>query len=528
MDTASLVYLPDNLFMAHLLIKLPKIFIYFLLVSFAANGAASMSIDEAIARGDLLEVERQLETNPERALQGAHPRLAPLHQAILRKRTEIALALIAAGADVNAVDSSQRTPVHLAVERNLPELIPALGERGAKLSELDSAGWTPLHWASAKDQLETAKALIAAGADVHARSTRGGTILHEAASTGGSAMVRLCLDQGVDTSAVASDGGTALEVAKAFENDAALAWLKPIDWTPDFDDAPVPAERLTSIREALPGEPIVPVSEQRRILIFSATSGFRHKSIPTGQEALSRMGESTGAYVTVVSDDPANFEVAALQTFDAVVLLNTTQDFFMPPRNAQEQFSGVEWARLQARHDRLVDNLVAYVRGGGGLVGIHSATDSCFGHEEYGKTIGGYFGGHPWNAGSRVTIVVEDPEHATMRPVFGEMSDFELVEEIYQFKDEPYSRERLRILLALDPERSEAPKQKPKREDNDYPVAWVQSVGEGRVFYTSLGHNHHIYTNSQMLKHFLAGIQFASGDLEADTTPSARKAEPSQ
>lgn len=503
--------------------KIPKFRnISLLIVLLAVSTVAAMTIDEAIARGDAVEVARQLEAHPELASQGAHPRLSPLHQAILRKRTEITLALIAADADVNAVDASQRTPVHLAVERNLPELIPALAERGAKLSELDAVGWTPLHWAAAKDQLETAKALITAGADVHARTTRGGTILHEAASTGGSAMVRLCLDQGVDKTVVASDGGTALDVAVAFENEAALAWLRPIEWSPEFEDAPVSAELLAAIREALPAEAIVPVSEPRRILIFSATSGFRHKSIPTGKDALSRMGESTGAYVTVVSDDPANFEPKALKTFDAVVLLNTTRDFFMPPRKAKNQFSEVVWTRLQTRHERLVDNLIDYVRGGGGLVGIHSATDSCYGHEDYGQTMGAYFDGHPWTASARVTIVVEDPDHATIQPVFGDLNDFELVEEIYQFKEEPYSRERLRILLSLDPERSEAPKQEPKRDDNDYPVAWVQSVGEGRVFYTSLGHNHHIYTDSRLLKHYLAGIQFACGDLEADTTPSAQ------
>lgn len=480
------------------------------------------TIDEAIARGDLREVKRHLETYPERASRGAHPRLPPLHQAILRKRTEIAFALITAGADVNAVDSNQRTPVHLAVERNLPELIVPLAQAGAKLSELDSVGWTPLHWAGAKDRLDAAKALIGAGADVHRLSALGGTILHEAASTGGEAVLRLYIAQGVDQSIVASDGRTALQVARDFENEAAIRWLTPVDWTPRFDDAPVSADLLEAIAQAVPAEAIVPVAEPRRILVYSATSGFRHKSIPTGKAALTQMGEATGAYTTVVSDDPANFEIDALNAFDAVVLLNTTQDFFMPPRKAKGQFSEDAWARLRARHNRLVDNLVDYVRGGGGLVGIHAATDSCYGHEAYGQTIGGYFDGHPWNANSRVTIVVEDAEHATIQPVFGERQDIELVEEIYQFKEEPYSRERLRILLTLDPERSDTPKGKLKREDNDYAVAWVQSVGEGRVFYTSLGHNHHIYTNPLLLEHFLAGIQFASGDLEADTTPSAQ------
>ena len=507
--------------------RLPNVLITPLLfVLLAANASAAMTIDEAIARGDLSEVQRQLESHPDRASKGTHPRLAPLHQAILRKRTEIARALIQAGADVNAIDSSQRTPVHLAVVRNLPGLIASLANAGAKLNEQDAAGWTPLHWAAAKDQLEMTQALIAAGADAHARSAQGGTILHEAAATGGGAIVQLCLEQGVDPNAVASDGGTALQVAQTFKNEAAVSWLAPIPWAPDFDDASVSPKLLAAIKAASPVETIFPVSAPRRILLLSATSGYRHKSIPTGKAALTHMGESTGAYTTVVSDAPANFEVNVLKTFDAVVLLNTTQDFFMPSSKAKNQFTEQEWIRLQARHNRLVDNLVSYVRGGGGLVGIHSATDSCYGHADYGQTMGAYFDGHPWMANTRVTIAVEDPGHDTIQPVFGELKTFDLIEEIYQFKPKPYSRERLRILLALEPQRSDAPRGKLKRSDNDYPVAWVQSVGEGRVFYTSLGHNHHIYTNPLMLNHYLAGIQFACGDLPADTTPSAQMSVP--
>lgn len=296
-----------------------------------------------------------------------------------------------------------------------------------------------------------------------------------------------------------------------------------VGWVPTFNDAPVPEARSAAIDRALPEVPIVSPQEPRRVLVVSATAGWRHKSIPTGKEALGKMGESTAAYETVISDDPANFEPEVLETFDAVILLNTTLDFFMPGKVQRLQFSKGELAQLQARHNRLMDNLVAYVKQGGGLVGIHSATDSCYEHEGYGETIGGYFWGHPWNRNSRVTIVVEDPTHALIAPVFGATKDFELVEEIYQFKEAPYSRERLRVLLHLDPERSDQvnPK-KIRRKDGDFPVAWIQKVGEGRVFYTPLGHNHHIFTNPMLLEHYLAGIQFACGDLQADTTPSAK------
>jgi type 1 glutamine amidotransferase len=293
-------------------------------------------------------------------------------------------------------------------------------------------------------------------------------------------------------------------------------------WVPTFNDPPVPRDRVKAINAALPRAAVVTPEKARRVLIFSATAGYRHSSIPTAKMALAKLGEATGAYQAVVSDDPANFEPEVLNTFDAVLLVSPTQDFFMPNKKQRKRFSTQEWDWLQARHNRLVDNLIDYVQQGGGLVGIHAATDACYGHQCYGQALGAFFGGHPWTANMNVTIVVEDGEHAIIKPVFDGMKDFRIKDEIYQFKSQPYTRDKLRVLLHLDPDRSDQPKRKPSRKDNDYAVCWVQSVGEGRVFYTSLGHREDIYTNPLMLKHYLAGIQFAAGDLAADTTPSAQ------
>ena len=60
------------------------------------------------------------------------------------------------------------------------------------------------------------------------------------------------------------------------------------------------------------------------------------------------------------------------------------------------------------------------------------------------------------------------------------------------------------------------------RDDNDYPVAWIRQHGKGRVFYTTLGHNPDLFWDPRMLAMFLAGTQYALGDLEADATPRPR------
>lgn len=297
-----------------------------------------------------------------------------------------------------------------------------------------------------------------------------------------------------------------------------------IDWKPEFDDEPLSNEQIELIAEAVPNKPITEPKKSRKALLYSATAGARHGSIPVGQHALKKMAESSGAYELVVSDDPVHFERDNLKQFDAVILLNSTGNFFMPNTRGEtslrDQFSDDEWAELEKRDAKLIGNLIDYVRNGGGLVGIHAATDAYYGNWDFRNMIGGTFWGHPWTAGQQVMIEIEDSEHELMNPVFGDTKQLSLKEEIYQF-NKPYSRERLRVLLRLNPELSETPQSEPRRKDGDFAVAWARSEEKGRVFYTSIGHRHEHFWNPLILKHYLAGIQFATGDLEADMTPSS-------
>jgi uncharacterized protein len=61
-------------------------------------------------------------------------------------------------------------------------------------------------------------------------------------------------------------------------------------------------------------------------------------------------------------------------------------------------------------------------------------------------------------------------------------------------------------------------------DDGEYPISWVRSYGKGRVFYMSLGHDADVFWNPAILQHFLAGIQFALGDLKADARPTVKPA----
>ena len=99
-------------------------------------------------------------------------------------------------------------------------------------------------------------------------------------------------------------------------------------WIPNHQDRPIPLKFLQALDTALPTEPMVESDVKRRILIYSATNGFRHDSIPIGKLALNKMGLSSGAYEAVVSDHPQYFESEALSNFDAVVLLSASGNFY--------------------------------------------------------------------------------------------------------------------------------------------------------------------------------------------------------
>ncbi|MFC1597553.1 ThuA domain-containing protein, partial [Planctomycetota bacterium] len=147
--------------------------------------------------------------------------------------------------------------------------------------------------------------------------------------------------------------------------------------------------------------------------------------------------------------------------------------------------------------------------GGGGIVGIHGAVAGVR-WPECMEMLGGVYGGH--FAGS-VWVRAEDAAHPLCAPLDGR--SFEVHDEIYVFKA-PYSRQKQRVLLTLDLEKTEDPG---KRDDKDYAVSWVRRYGRGRVFYCSLGHTTSACSNPHVLGHYLAGIQFAVGDLKADATP---------
>jgi uncharacterized protein len=137
------------------------------------------------------------------------------------------------------------------------------------------------------------------------------------------------------------------------------------------------------------------------------------------------------------------------------------------------------------------------------VLAIHSATDSCYGWDDYGALVGARFDGHPWT--QTFTADVLDRAH----PACAHLGDaWEWHDEVYQFRD---LRADARVLLRvrdgdLDPTAAGA-----HRPSFGYPLAWCFDERAGRVFSTSLGHFPGAWESPTYLRHLSGGLEWALG-----------------
>jgi hypothetical protein len=269
-------------------------------------------------------------------------------------------------------------------------------------------------------------------------------------------------------------------------------------------------QQIQKMEAAAPEKAPAKPARPRKLLVWGHV--WTHEPNPFANEALKVLGRKTGAFEAVVSDDPNLLLPEQLKAFDAIVMNNIHErEPFLPAE--LNKLPQAEQAAAKKRDQAVKQSLLAFVAGGKGVAGIHAATAACQKWPEYGEMMGGYYAGH---ITQDVPIRNEAPAHP-VNACFGGKG-FRIRDEIYLFR-EPYSRKKLRVLLSLDLSRMDDPK---KRPDGDYAVSWVRSYGKGRVFYCSLGHAAETYWNPLFLRHVLAGIQFAIGDLPADAAPGSK------
>jgi type 1 glutamine amidotransferase len=133
-----------------------------------------------------------------------------------------------------------------------------------------------------------------------------------------------------------------------------------------------------------------------------------------------------------------------------------------------------------------------------GVVGVHSATDSCRGWDDYAALVGARFDGHPWT--QEFEIEIADRSH----PATAHLSaPWRWRDEVYLFRDlRPDAHVLLRVAHGqLDMSLPEA-----RVPECGFPLAWCFSEGRGRGFYTSLGHFPGAWETPAFLRHVAGGL----------------------
>ena len=270
----------------------------------------------------------------------------------------------------------------------------------------------------------------------------------------------------------------------------------------------IPADVKEKIEAALPRTATVPPKAPRKILVIDLcpAGGYYHDTIANANFAIQRMADLTGAYQPIFSNDLNNLKYPNILKYDAVFLNSVVGEVFADPA--------------------VLDGLIRYVRQGGGLLGLHGASYASGDLPEYGDLIGAQTGPHHVET---ATLKVDDPNSPLTKqfassPLTAENGGraFTWTDEFYHFlPNGPYSRKKLHVLISIDDAKTPDLGQWHVRPDKDYGLVWIKSYGKGRVFNCALGHTPTLFETPAFARMILSAIQFADGDLPADTTPSA-------
>ena len=221
--------------------------------------------------------------------------------------------------------------------------------------------------------------------------------------------------------------------------------------------------------------------KEKRVLIFSKTLGYRHKSIPVAREMLVEKLSAKGIKADT-TENSAYFITDSLKKYSAVIFLMTS--------------GNVLDHRQQAHFQR-------YIQAGGGYAGIHSAVDTEYNWPWYNKLAGAYFSHHPHQQEASIDVI--DTTHISTQHLPRRWTRFD---EWYDFKD---YNEDVNVLALLDETTYEG-----GQHGDFHPIAWYHEFDGGRAFYTAMGHTDDSYAEPLFQQHILGGIKYAIGDNQLD------------
>ena len=248
-----------------------------------------------------------------------------------------------------------------------------------------------------------------------------------------------------------------------------------------------------------------------RVLVVTATQDFRHdEAIAASKVRLAEAGAAS-EFRFDFTEDPTTLNARNLAQYDVLFLNNAT--LRIAPTNPTDSASvaAAHWPRRGVVNPitrEQQDAIASFVRGGKGLVVVHSGIDALYGWPEYRVIVGGgLFQNHPYTREARVTI--EDPKNPAVAH-FGSTVSFK--EEYYYLDHNP--RPASHVLMSLDLTSVG------DTTRTDHPLAFIRRYGQGRVYVNVLGHFADTWGRQDYLTSVLQGVRIAAGRVAADFSPA--------
>jgi uncharacterized protein len=278
--------------------------------------------------------------------------------------------------------------------------------------------------------------------------------------------------------------------------------------------------------EPVPGGWDLPQAKNKHVLYFTKSSGFEHSVVKRpapdelshSEKVLTELGQKYGFQVTCTKDGGV-FTAQSIAQYDVIV-------FFTSGMLTE---SGTDKTPAMSPEGKAA--LLGAINKGKGFVGLHAANDSFHyqpdpddrserfrAHGEqvdpYIAMLGGEFIQHGPQQSAR--MILADPKFPGCE---GLNDGFESLDEWYTFKD--FTKD-LHVVLAqetkgmkgLDYQRA------------PFPATWARKQGQGRVFYTSMGHREDVWTHPRFQRILLGGLGWAARNVDADVTPNLQTATP--
>lgn len=220
-----------------------------------------------------------------------------------------------------------------------------------------------------------------------------------------------------------------------------------------------------------------PKSPVKNILLFGG--GGCHDFKQCCPVLMTYLADIPGFKVDYVAEDFDVFTADRIKNYDLAVVYNT----------------GGQLTIQQKR------GLVEWVASGKGFAGVHAAADSFGKSPEYRAMVGGYFRAHPFTREYIVSLT--DNKHPACQHLKGfTVKDWEKWP-VFEYKvtDEQYLLDhdnRVRVLATT------------VFRNRLWPVCWVKTWGEGKVFYLALGHNAEACKNPFFKDIFTGGVEWAA------------------